>query len=458
MTLISPGVYHRACDGAYFARPRIHGRSTWRKLKARTAKAAIKENANTNWHAPGGSFQELATAYLAAHCPNRRLEPRADAFTADETKRVQRLQKFFGRQPAATLRLADLPRYHAWRTKPGNHRFGTGNRAVDKELVTLSNVINFGVGMGLLEFNYLARGRPRYRRESDVRHSRDVAPASTEIIHQLGRFFLDQTRSEVFCWIGLFAQFTGCRTSELLRLRLDAEPEQAGWLEGNMLFLGRRSKHGVNPWSIIGPEFAEMITAFQTWHAARFPKNPYFFPSPFGKNPVDAGSFGHALTRACAALKLTHITPHGYRSFHVTKRRSDGATDVQIAGEIGDKTVTLMQTTYGRRPENWRGGKPLTWLPQDSLPVWQIWLPAPATPRLSAPVDYGNDYGKTEILPRQTQGIEKVVAGDGIEPPTQGFSGTPNLLRKSPPDSLDNICRHSVNFTVVHAPPQSEPC
>jgi hypothetical protein len=47
-----------------------------------------------------------------------------------------------------------------------------------------------------------------------------------------------------------------------------------------------------------------------------------------------------------------------------------------IAGEIGDKTVSLMQSTYGDRPDNWTGGTALSWLPSVGLPAWQRWQAA----------------------------------------------------------------------------------
>ena len=374
MKRVSERLYQRQQDGAFFARILIRGRQTWRKLKAVKLRSAIAELAATDWETPAGTFAELADQYVKAHCPNRRLEPRDDEFTQPEARRVEKLKLFFGRQRAAELRLAHLPRYHSWRTAPRNLRQGNGDRTVDKELTTLSNVMNFGVAMGSLEFNFIGQNRPRYRREKDIRHSREVAPESAEVVHRLAGYFFDNLRSEVFGWQALFAAFTGCRTSELLRLRLDAKSEEAGWIEGNMLFLGRRSKSGVNPFALIWPEFAAMLPAFRRWHKDRYPQNPYFFPGPFGKAPVSLGAMGHALVRACAALRLPHITPHGFRSFYVTKRRGDGVSDVQIAGEIGDRTVTLMQSTYGGRPANWRGGSLLKWVPAKEAPAWNRWF------------------------------------------------------------------------------------
>lgn len=450
MNLVSPGLF-QSDNGGFYVRPWIRGRRTWRKLRAVKLRAAILEAARTDFSAPAGAFADLAREYVKHHCPNRQLEPREATFTHDETKRAYHLIQFFGNLPASSIRLADLPRYHAWRKRRA--RFG-GDRAVDKDLCTLSNILNYGVSIGSLEINYIARNRPRYRREKDVRHSRVVAPASADVIHALADYFLSAVRSEVFAWQGFFAQFTGRRTSELLRLRLDAENEdQPGFIADSYLFFGKLSKEGIDPWSEIGPEFATMICAFRAWHEKRFPNTPYFFPSPFGKCPVNPGAFGHALTRATVQLKLAHITPHGFRSFYVTKRRSDGAKDTQIAGEIGDRTVALMHTTYGARPSNWRGGSAMTWLPQDRLPAWQGWLP---TEKLQ-PVDYGLDYGKNRRKKQVPQVVGKVVAGDGIEPPTQGFSGTSSLVPKSPFSTLTNVCRPIGPANIPQTPESSEP-
>lgn len=398
---ISPGVYvSNDASGAatYWARPTVRGRRTWKKLAAVKPAAAVKEYIGKDWTGSTGSLAELAQLYVAAGCPNKRLEERPVDFLTAETARVTNLVKFFGPLPAATIRIHDLPRYRAWRIK--HIRFGEGDRTVDKDVQTLSNLLNYGVATGTLEFNFIRAGRPRFQRASAVRHARDVAPPDASTIHKIADFFFDSVRSEVHGWISLFAMFNGCRISETLRLRLDAKTDQqAGfiqWQNGpdGKAIDGRlsleRSKDGVNEFAIIGPDFAAMIDCFHRWHAARFPNSPWYFPSPFAKlskgrqyltadekhGTVDIGAFGHALVRATKELNLPHITPHGYRSYYVTKRRSDGEPDTVIAGEIGDVTVTLMQTTYGKRPKNWTGGEKLTWRPAEGLPAWSRWASA----------------------------------------------------------------------------------
>jgi len=370
---ISPGVYVDD-QGRFWARPAIRGRYTWRLLKAVKRQAAIKEFANADYSAPTGRFREVAALYVLAGCPDRKLKPRGPNFVTAEPRRVTMLQTFFGTLPAASIRLDDLLRYERFRVR--QVRYGTGGRTVDKDLCTLSNVLNYAVARRLIDFNYIRAGRPRF--QENVRHAVQVAPPDACTIHRLADLLLESVRSEVLGWQLLFAMFTGCRTSELLRLRADAEhPGTAGFVQWGATD-GRlslhRSKSGVNPFAIIGPDFAQMLECWRRWHTTRHPHSPWYFPGPYDETqPIDNGALGHALTRLTKQLALPHITPHGLRSFYVTKRRSDGLADTVIAGEIGDKTVSLMQSTYGGRPDNWTGGTALSWLPAETLPAWQRW-------------------------------------------------------------------------------------
>lgn len=379
-TAIGAGAYVDE-QGGYWARPWINRRRTWRKLTSASAAKAQREANATEWNAPTENFAALANLYTESGCPNKRLEPREESFTKEEAARATRLIQFFGRHPTGEIRLPLIPAYKAWRVK--HIKRGTGERAVDKDLNTLSNILNYGVAMNLIDVNHVARGRPRYRRANMVKHCRESAPATAEIIHQLGTVLFDTVHTEVLAWQLLFATFTGCRTSELLRLRLDAaSADDAGFVQYNQrepvqgfLFLGRRSKGGVNPWSLIGPEFEAMLNSFHRWHRELFPKSPWYFPSADGTSALDRAFLGRALKMACPAIQCPPVTPHGLRSYYVTKRRSDGVSDTVIAGEIGDQTVLLMNTTYGNRPPNWTGGNPLHWLPMDSSPCWLRWAP-----------------------------------------------------------------------------------
>lgn len=367
-TRIAPRTYQDA-QLRYWARFPVHGRYTWKLLKDVTTKREAIAAAQSATSARADDFAALAKLYEAAGCPNRRLEVRPAAFLAAERIRLKSVVSWFGKFTPEEIRLPLLPQYADWRMRQVT-RTGNGQRTVDLDFVTLSNVLQYGIACGVIEMNYIRANRPRYRRAADVRHATHTMPESADAIHKVCEVLLDNIRSEVMAWITLFQMFTGCRTSELLRLRLDAAPQVAGHIAAGFLHLGRRSKSGVNPFCAIGPEFAAMIACFDRWHAARHPRAKVYFPGPMG-TVIDSGSHGHALVRAAKELGLPHITPHGLRSYYVTKRRRDKAMDSQIAAEIGDKTVDLISKVYGDAP----GGAVLSWTPATTLPAWLRWQP-----------------------------------------------------------------------------------
>jgi len=378
------GVYQHHVDGKpiseFSVRPFIGRKRTWRKLEAISLRKAIIEANKEEWRPRAKNFAAIAELYIARDCPSLRNPDRSDNFIKEETFRANKLIQFFGDFTGEEIDLPLLIKYKDWRLK--HLRKSTdgkrdvkkhGLRAVVKDGNTLSNILNFAVAEGLITVNKVYRGRPNYAKSQNVRHCREVAPESADVIHQLADALMNQVKSEVLAWQLLFAMFTGCRTSELLRLRLDAKNEDhAGYIADGYLYLNR-SKGGVDEYSVIGTEFAQMIECFQRWHRKRHPERQWFFPSHMGDQPVSANALNHALTRLCPRLKLPHITPHGLRSYYVTKRRSDGAKEIVIAGEIGDQTVGLLQSTYGKRPRNWHGGKALKWVPEEGLPAWHRW-------------------------------------------------------------------------------------
>ena len=413
---IGGGVYADEIGG-FWARPWINKRRTWRKLKATNPRAAIKEANGDDFKSNSNKFADLAAEYIKQDCPNRRLEKRDGLSLTSEVTRVKSLTAFFGSFDISEIRMPHYVSYKLWRVKKVER--GTGERTVELEGNTLSNILSYGVATGRIELNFIRSGRPKFQKPEQVKRSRDKAPKNGDELNRLADYFFSDARSEVLGWQLLFAAMTGCRTSELLRLRLDASnPDHAGFMSGNFLFLGRRSKSGVHPYSQIVPEFQEMIECFLRWHKDRYPSSPWFFPGrtiltidqatealkiisggtptraaakKFGVSqtyicdlktgrskggelqPVDSKALAHGLQKAVTACGLHHITPHGLRSFYVTKRRSEMASDAQIAAEIGDKTVSLIQQTYGDLPKSWQGGQIITWKPNAGLPAWSKW-------------------------------------------------------------------------------------
>ena len=377
--LIAPRTYVDQ-HGRFWSRPTINRRRTWRLIvdgkgvPVRRKSSAVAQSLNTDWRPNTENFASLADLYVAAKCPTRKqkFKQPSDDFIADETRKAAKLKEFFSKCPVSEVNdLLQIPLYAKWRLK--QFKKGKGSRAVDKEIQTLSNIINYAVfGTKQERLNFIMANRPRYH----VVHSSSRArmPESANAIHRLADFFFTESqndgralRSEVFGWMSLFHMFTGVRTNELLRLRLDAKPEECGARVNGWLHLGRRSKSGVNPYAQIYPEFAAMLECFDRWHADRFPKAKEYFPGPAG--PLDETSYSKAVSRAARKLGLSHITPHGFRSYCATKHLRDGKTHAEVAAIIGDKTASLIGSTYADAP----GGAKLFWLPGQGMPAWSLW-------------------------------------------------------------------------------------
>lgn len=385
MKAIGQGVYADD-DGAFWIRPTINGGRTWRKLAAIKRREAMAEGAamlsdqkraafglakDPFRATTGETVDALISDYLAARAPNRKLEPRSPAFVAAEAGRLKWIREWAGRMPPADLRVSHCHEYRQWRLRRITK--GTGDRTVEMELVSLSNVLSYGVARGFLDVNLLKHGRPRYRTQDTIRHCRDVAVASGDELHVLADALFADPRSEVLGWQLLFEAMTGCRTVEILRLRMDATTRDVpGFVDGNYLFLAR-AKRGVHPWALIHRDLQEVLDCHRAWHRERFPDCPWYFPGKSGIACVTKNALTQRLRHLCIEVGLPHRTSHGLRSFYVTARRSMGVSDTQIAAEIGDKTVDLIATTYGDLPPNWSGGTVMSWRPTGKPPSWQRW-------------------------------------------------------------------------------------
>lgn len=391
---IGHGVYQDSVTGVYYVRPWINGKRTWRKLDAVKERYAIEEaRAKFTDHkraksgmvkspfATTGLFQMISDAYAAASCPNKRLEPRPGEFTEGEKLRLAHLNAFFGKMPIDSIRIPNLTQYATWRRARLTKKKATGNRSIDLDMVTLSNVLSYAVSIGELDRNQIATGRPKFQTADLISRSRERAIQSGDEIHKLAdHFFSTRPKTEVTGWLTIFSALTGCRQVELLSLRMDGTgPETPGWISGNYLFL-RRAKRGIHPWIELKGPIADAVERFRYWHELRYPPNsrhasPLWFPGQAKHSPMTEGSLAAALVRACKTLGLPRCSPHGFRSFYVTLRRSEGASDVQIASEIGDKTVSVISESYGDVPPNWKGQNQLSFLPAEGLPAWERWKP-----------------------------------------------------------------------------------
>ena len=382
---IGHSIYRDTRTGFLYERPVISGKRTWRKLDSQLVKHAKTELAAKRSdqararqglaRCPYGPEQftvgQLIAKYRDAKCPNRNLEPRVEPYLKAETDRLDKLLPYWKDIQADTIKVKHCGEYFSYRKRQmreGVH----GGRAIDLELTTLNNCLRWSLITGRLEVNRLDIGRPKYRGKT-IRHCREFMPLDGNELHALARFLFENPRSEALGWQLLLTAMTGCRTSEVLRLRRDAKTrQQAGFIEGDWLWL-QRAKGGVNPFAAIHPALRECLNALDLWHARRKRRSPFFVPGRLLDAPMEKGSLSHALDRAGPVIAKAERTPHGLRAFYVTVRRSQGISDGAIAAEIGDKSgPSIIESTYGSIPPNWTGGEGLAFMPTEGKPAWDV--------------------------------------------------------------------------------------
>lgn len=373
-TAIGDGLY-RDAGGGWWMRPTVSGRRTWRKLaslsidEARVEAAAVIADHRRSQLGlaqdpfstpPVKTFRELAESYVAAGCPDRGGRSRSPVAEARERRNIARLVPVLGGLPPMGVNHYQARLYGQTR--------GDAPRAADVELATASNVLNWAVQSGIITANPL-RGRVRVQRPETVRHARDCMPASGDEVHALAKTLLAVQASQSVGWQLILQAFTGCRTQELLALRMNPEPKGPGWVEGRWLYI-RRAKRGLYPYVEIHPALARAIEAHHAWHRDRFADSDFWFPGQSGILPLGRVALTMALDRICPKLGMRKITAHGLRAFYVTVHRSLGESDEQVAARIGDATASLISSTYGNLPEVWSGGDPLDWMPKSGIPAW----------------------------------------------------------------------------------------
>jgi integrase len=379
---VAPGIYSHTDTGKFYERPVVNGRRTFRVLKGwnlKLAKEELRAKRTDQARASYGNATDPYTVTVSptvanvlarwtkAGCPNARGSLPGERHKSGHEHRIRFLSAVAGNKRASEISPAWCNSYATARQKERQR-----TRAVDLEIGTLKCALDYAAAHGWIDKNPLAFGRPKFHRPSAVVHCREHMPANADELHTLANALFEDSRSEVLGFETLFLAYTGCRTSEALRCRWDAKSRyEAGFVEGDFLWL-KRSKGGINPFVLLHPALRKLLDRMRAWHKKRFPKSVWFFPSPRnqGATPVDTGALAHALRRICPLAGFHHITPHGFRAYFVTVRRSQGISDAQIAAEIGDKTgATIIAQTYGDVPPNWKGAPGLTWEPASPAPV-----------------------------------------------------------------------------------------
>lgn len=293
------------------------------------------------------TVNEVLDAYIAAGCPKRKLKKankKATTTIATETKAIKKLRAFFRDRSAGTVRLKDADEYRNFRANGGYEwkRFGktfkskAGDRLIDLELQSLGNAFAYAVRTEKLNRNPID-GRPVYQSEDDIRHCREVAPEPDE----LSRIVEDLRRREhhVVADVVAFLASTGLRINEALCLGKNSVDWETGVINV------KREKKGINPWVPILEEMGNLLTDM----LKRNPDSKWLFPSPDNPSqPIAYERVYKRLVRTCQKLGIRHVTPHGLRSYFVTRCREAGLPDTEVAALIGDKSgAAIIERTYG---------------------------------------------------------------------------------------------------------------
>jgi integrase len=390
--ILEPGLARKG--GRIYCRVRVAGKWTWRSTETNEltlAKLWQQDWAKVQWLAkqgyvaqsplspasrngsaattttgiqPDGATQstqiatvnELLDCYVEAKHPTvkkRKLKRKSARSIENETYALAQLRQYFGKKVAAQLTLGDCDTFHAWRlgggyvakfvcrgkamtrTSPG------GDRAVDLNLIVLSNALELAVRQGKLTSNPI-RDRGQYADDSQVRHCREVAPTPNGLVLIVDWF--EKNDSQQDADITRYLAYTGLRLGE----GLNSHWSQVDWKED--LIHVQRSKKGVFPFVLILPELQKLLRRMQ-----KVSTGALLFPAPFESSvPRDDSSYRRRLAQAAKACGLPHVTPQGLRSYFVTQARQSGLTDAEIAQLIGDKTgPILIAEVYGDvRPDH----------------------------------------------------------------------------------------------------------
>lgn len=312
-------------------------------------------------------ISQLVEFYLDADCPKLDGRKRGKANEQRYRTYCRRLSAGLGNVRLDQFNSSKWNGYVATAEKQGR-----GPVAIDSEMITLrtawTHATKFPDETGVTDVPSF-RWHQRRRQRADVYHCRERQPENANELHEIAAHFFNRRIDQCSMgWFVLMQSMIGCRASELLKLRTDAKTRnEPGFDDGEHLWLYRSKTHkGTSPFAKIHPELREVLDAHRNWHSVAFPRCPWFFPSCRVKAESKAiGAF--AVASAFAGIhKATgkDRTSHGLRSYYVNVRRSQGATDAEIALEIGHKTTKLIVETYGEILPikiGWRPDGPPAW-------------------------------------------------------------------------------------------------
>ena len=368
-TNVADGIYRYEPSGTLFYRPtNPDGGRTYRSLKTKNLKIAVERYQKLkgtlgNIAESKLKVSDIITKYEEDDYPGEDLQKRRDETKTDEKRHCDKLKKFWANIRCADICEATFRKYFRWRTKPENLTYGEGRRITDRELNTLNNAFKHAKSEGMIRDNPVA-DRPKFQKQSSVKHCREFMPQTTNELHESAALLFQHPNSVVLGFQMLFEANTGLRTEEVLHLGT----EYFGQLteDGKFLKVWRcKGQHNVNPYCVVHDGLRALIVAHKSWKAACYPDAKEFFPSHCG-GLIEERALAHALRRLTPRF-ARKLRSHGMRAWYVLVRRSQGASDAQIAMELGHTSGgACIASTYGGVPDEWRrgGGPNMSWVPE----------------------------------------------------------------------------------------------
>ena len=386
-------LYTRTFDDGttnYYVRTVENGRDTTISLECNRVGVARKKrddwlNARTNRKLgiqeplnPNGPplIEAVLDEYAKAGYPDGKGNPKTpgDHLTGELASLVA-LHSYWDGKDATKLTQNNWDKYKDWR-KANAKRGAECKRQVDLDRNCLSNAIKWAIRKEVMKDNPM-QNIGRFHSYLKAVHCKQYSPQSAEELHDALKVVFANGKSEALAWSALFEAATGCRTDEIIKLRMDASPGEPGSVMGDFMKVRRAKQAGrENEFVHLTPEFKIIIAAHKVWHDKYYANHPYFFPNlrkaPNGKVPCPNVTPG-ALTKCLdhlfdRGLLKRKYTSHAMRAYYVLCRRSWGIADMIICAEInqigGTKTLEI---SYGTVPPEWLlgNGPKITVLPTD---------------------------------------------------------------------------------------------
>ena len=222
----------------------------------------------------------ILDAYEKAGYPDHQGNPKktGDHLTS-ELASIVALRGFWDGKEVGALTQNNWDDYRDWRRINCSRKGSSCNRATDLDKNYLSNACKWAIRKEKLADNPMSK-IGKFSSYLKAKHCKAYSPQKAEELHAAVRAVFNSPKSEALGWQALFEAASGCRTAEILQLRLDAQADEPGYILDDNICVRRCKNVGrENPFVNLTPEFKVIISAHKIWHDRYYPNNPWYFPN-----------------------------------------------------------------------------------------------------------------------------------------------------------------------------------